>query len=142
MRDPVAAADVVQESYLRLALEAREGRYPRQPRDWLYRVALNLIISGARRASSRQRAMARIPRDSIDRDTPESRFLAEEHAQTVRAAVLTAGSRGRTGVLMAAMGYTGREIASTLGSSETATRALMYRARTHMRRSLTGLDTV
>ena len=142
MRDPVAAADVVQESYLRLALEAREGRYPRQPRDWLYRVALNLIISGARRASSRQRAMARIPRDSIDRDTPESRFLSEEYAQTVRAAVLTAGSRGRTGVLMAAMGYTGREIASTLGSSETATRALMYRARTHMRRSLTGLDTV
>jgi len=86
--------------------------------------------------------MARIPRDSVDRDTPESRFLAEEHAQTVRAAVLTAGSRGRKGVLMAAMGYTGREIASTLGSSETATRALMYRARTHMRRSLTGLDTV
>jgi len=142
MRDPVAAADVVQESYLRLAVEAQAGRYPRQPRDWLYRVALNLIISGARRASSRQRALARVPRDGIDRDTPESRFLAEEYAQTVRAAILTAGSRGRTGVLMAAMGYTGREIASTLGSNETATRALMYRARTHMRRSLARMDTV
>jgi RNA polymerase sigma factor (sigma-70 family) len=137
MRDPAAAADVVQESYLRLALEARAGRYPRQPRDWLHRVTLNLIISGARRAASRRRAMAQVPGDGVDRDTPESRFLAAERAQTVGTAIQTVGSRARTGLPMAAMGYSGREIASTLGSSEGATRALLCRARSRTRRVLT-----
>ena len=136
MRDSVAAADVVQESYLRLALEARAGRYPRQPRSWLHRVVLNLIISGARQTASRRRALALAPGDVVDRGTPESEFLAAESAQAVGTAIQAIGARGRTGLLMAAMGYSGREIASTLGSSETATRALLFRARSRTRRVL------
>ena len=133
MRDPVAAADVVQESYLRLALEARAGRYPRQPRSWLHRVVLNLIISGARQSASRRRALARAPVDDVDLGTPESQFLAAERAQMVGTAIQAIGARGRTGLLMAAMGYSGREIASTLGASEPATRALLSRARSRTR---------
>jgi len=136
MRDPVAAADVVQESYLRLALEARAGRYPRQPRSWLHRVVLNLIISGARQSASRRRALARAPGDTVDPGTPESLFLAAERAQMVGTAIQTIGARGRTGLVMAAMGYSGREIASTLGSSEPATRALLSRARSRTRLAL------
>ena len=136
MRDPVAAADIVQESYLRLALEARAGRYPRQPRPWLHRVVLNLIISGARQTATRRRALARDPGDVVDLGTPESKFLAAERAQMVGSAMQAIGARGRTGLLMAAMGYSGREIASTLGSSEPATRALLSRARSRTRRVL------
>ena len=42
----------------------------------------------------------------------------------------------RTGLVMAAEGYTGREIALALGRSEVATRALLFRARVRMRQSL------
>src|SRR5262249_28528500 len=41
-RDDDEAEDLVQETFLRLAREARAGRVPDQVRAWLYRVASNL----------------------------------------------------------------------------------------------------
>ena len=48
-RDPSAAEDLLQETFLRLTTEARAGRAPEQVRAWLFRVASNLAISRARR---------------------------------------------------------------------------------------------
>jgi RNA polymerase sigma factor (sigma-70 family) len=141
-RDAVAAEDIVQESFLRLSVEARAERFPRQPRGWLYRVAMNLIISGARRTkTSPLTTVAELPERS-DLDTPESRFLAGERSRMLRTAMESTGRVGRTGLVMAAAGYSGREIAAVLGRSEVATRALMCRARTSVRRTLTLAEAV
>ncbi len=142
LRDSVAAEDVVQESYLRLAIEDRAGRYPREPRAWLYRVAINLIISGARRTRSSQVMPIPDSLELVDLETPESQFLARERDRTLGSAMDTVGPRGRTGLLMAAQGYSGREIAGHLGRSEVATRALMCRARTSIRRALVLAEAV
>jgi RNA polymerase sigma-70 factor, ECF subfamily len=136
MRDPIAAEDIVQEAYLRLAIEARAGRFPDQPRAWLYRVARNLVISGARRNASARAHLLPNPDDGIDRETPESHFLASERTRIVELAMRGVGPRGRTGLRMASQGYSGREIAATLGSTELATRALLSRTRSNLRRTL------
>ncbi|MBP1706065.1 MAG: polymerase, sigma subunit, family, partial [Chloroflexi bacterium] len=43
-RDPEVAEDLLQDTFLRLVREAREGRMPEDPRPWLYRVAANAAI--------------------------------------------------------------------------------------------------
>ena len=55
LRDADRAEDIVQEAFLRLATESRAGRDPNNPRGWLYRVVLNLIISDARHAAIARR---------------------------------------------------------------------------------------
>jgi RNA polymerase sigma-70 factor (ECF subfamily) len=145
LRSIVAAEDVVQESFLRLAVEADAGRFPRQPRAWLYRVTLNLIISGARSAQRANAAGALGllgPREPVDFDTPEARWLALERRQRVGAAMASVAPRARTGLLMAAEGYSGREIAAAIGTTEVATRALMFRARSQVRRSLSLAEAI
>jgi len=136
VRDAVAAEDVVQEAFLRLAIEAREGRFPRQPRAWLYRVVLNLIVSAARRAKTSGAVPMPESYELPDFVTPESHVLARERAVALSVAMEAAGPRARTGIAMAAQGYSGREIAGHLGRSEVAARALMCRARTGIRRAL------
>ena len=54
-RDPELAADVTQEAFLRLVVEAQAGRFPDNVGGWLYRTSANLIISRARRAAVARR---------------------------------------------------------------------------------------
>lgn len=139
------AEDVVQESFLRLAVEADAGRFPRQPRAWLYRVAINHIISGARRRRSAGLvAGLEIPhlREPVDSETPETLCLAVERRLRVGHEIASVGQSARTGMLMAAEGYSGREIAFAIGRTETATRGLMCRARAQVRRSLEMAEAV
>ena len=58
-RDPSAAEDLLQETFLRLTTEARAGRAPEQVRAWLFRVASNLAISRARRHATANTYMDR-----------------------------------------------------------------------------------
>jgi len=92
LRDTTAAEDIVHESYLRLAVEARSGRFPRQPRAWLYRTALNLVISGARRAAVARAAARLDSSDLIEHDTPESVCLTRERHAGLAAAMRTIGA--------------------------------------------------
>jgi RNA polymerase sigma factor (sigma-70 family) len=137
LRNATAAEDVVQESFLRLAIEDRGGRYPGQPRAWLYRVALNLIISGARRSKHVSTEGLERHREQADLETPETRFLALERRQNLTAVMAGVGSHGRTGLVLAAHGYSGREIADAVGRSEAATRAMLCRARARLRQTMT-----
>jgi RNA polymerase sigma factor (sigma-70 family) len=141
LRDPAAADDIVQESFLRLALESRIRSYPCQPRAWLYRVALNLIVSGARRAATARRRAAEDGSGTEVFDSPENQFLTSERRHTLRMAMDAAGPAGRAGLILAAQGFSGREIAEVLGRSEGATRTLLCRARREVRRELTMLET-
>ena len=58
-RDEVAAEDLVQETFLRLTAEVRQGRVPDNVRAWLYRVASNLAISRGRRVATALRWLSR-----------------------------------------------------------------------------------
>ena len=55
-RDPEIAADVTQEAFLRLVVEAQAGRLPDNVGGWLYRTSSNLIISRARHAARSARS--------------------------------------------------------------------------------------
>src|SRR5689334_5694148 len=48
VRDPEVAADLLADLFTRLLLEERGGRWPDQPRGWLYRAATNLAMSRGR----------------------------------------------------------------------------------------------
>jgi RNA polymerase sigma-70 factor (ECF subfamily) len=140
LRDSAAAEDIVQESFLRLALESQVRRYPRQPRAWLYRVVRNLIISGARRAAVARRQSAQDPFADVVLESPEIHVPASERRRILAIAMEAGGPDGRTGLILAAQGYSGREIAEVLGRSEAATRTLMCRARGSVRRQLTSQE--
>jgi RNA polymerase sigma-70 factor (ECF subfamily) len=136
LRDSAAAEDIVQEAFIRLAVEEGALRAPRNQRAWLFRVVLNLIISGSRRAEVARRRSSHLPIDDIVLESPEMACLATERQRALGAALQVAGAAGQTGLLLAAQGYSGREIADVLGRSEGATRTLICRARSQVRREL------
>lgn len=136
LRDSAAAEDIVQEAFLRLAVESGARRTPRDQRAWLYRVVLNLIISGARRAEVARRRSSQLAFDEVVLESPEVACLATERKRALGAALQAAGAAGRASLQLAAEGYSGREIAQALGRSEGATRTLICRARSLVRREL------
>ncbi len=136
LRNAAAAEDVVQEAFVRLAVESRASGKPDNERAWLYRVVTNLIISGARHAAVTQRRSVLIESTEVRVESPETLFLASERYQGLGAALEAVGTDGRTGLILAAQGYSGREIAERLGRSAGATRTLLCRARSTVRREL------
>ena len=76
--------DVVQEAFARLQSEARAGRTPTNPRGWLYRVSLNLVITGSRRAAT-ARSKAHVMTADAVALSPEALFLLHERSLTLRA---------------------------------------------------------
>jgi RNA polymerase sigma factor (sigma-70 family) len=139
-RDVGASEDIVQEAFIRLEIESQACRHPSNPRAWLYRVALNLIISGSRHTDVVRRSSCHVAPDDVA-DSPEVLFLASERDRALRSAMEALRPRGRRSLLLAAQGYTGREIAEIVGLSEAATRTMMFRARAVLRRELTRHDT-
>jgi RNA polymerase sigma-70 factor (ECF subfamily) len=140
VRDAATAEDIVHEAFLRLAIESNAGRFPDHPRAWLYRVAWNVIVSRGRRATIAARHAARDRLEAVVAETPECRYLAMESRLQIESALMEASPRARRGLVMAAEGYSGREIALALGRKEPATRALIHRARKAVRRRLEDDD--
>ena len=139
IRDPEAAADLLQESYLRLLREVRAGRVPADARAWLYRVAGNLAISRGRRRRSAERWLPwLVPHDTVS--SPEADLMLREDQRHVAAQLANLPPDGRIALLMAAHGFNGAEIARALGRSDVATRSLLFRARTTLRERLEPTD--
>jgi RNA polymerase sigma-70 factor, ECF subfamily len=140
-REVAAAEDATQEAFIRLLREARENRAPDDPRAWLYRVISNLVISGGRRATVAQRWRAVIARrETPTNPSPEATAMRRERRDAVQIALDALSPDARTALLLAANGFSGREIAHSLGRTELATRALLCRARTHLRETLEAPD--
>ena len=55
-RQPDVAEDLLQDAFIRLTREVRNGRTPDNIRAWLYRVGANLVVSRGRRLSTAVRA--------------------------------------------------------------------------------------
>jgi RNA polymerase sigma factor (sigma-70 family) len=136
LHDVAAADDVVQEAFIRLAIESRTSGKPDNERAWLYRVVTNLIVSGARHAAVVHRRSVLIQTAEVTVESPETQFLASERYQGLGSALEAAGADGRRGLILAAQGYSGREIAEMLGRSVGATRTLLCRARGNVRREM------
>ena len=131
-RDPELAEDVTQEAFIKLLIEARAGRYADSTGVWLYRTVSNLIISRARRAEVARRYAPRLLELGAP-DQPEAVAVRREGQAEVRMALAALSRDERAALLLAAGGATGVEIASSLGRSHGATRALMCRARSRLR---------
>jgi RNA polymerase sigma-70 factor (ECF subfamily) len=138
-RDRDTADDIVSESFVRLIEEVRRGRTPDQPRAWLHRVAANLAIDRGRRRTVVTRVLGRL----VDHGTeppPDDEVLRGETRREVWAALARLPTDARTALLLAAHGFSGRDIARMLGRSELATRSLICRARLRLREQLGGSE--
>jgi RNA polymerase sigma-70 factor (ECF subfamily) len=132
VRDPDAADDLTQETFIRLVREVREGRTPDNVRAWLYTVAAHLVTSRARRAAVADRFKAVLAlRGHVD--GPEADAIRSEDHSELRRALADLPADDRTALLLAAHGFTGQEIGRVLGRTEGATRTLLCRARIRLR---------
>jgi RNA polymerase sigma factor (sigma-70 family) len=136
-RDARIAEDVLSETFLRLTEAVRRGRIPEQPRAWLYRVAANLVVDGGRHRTVVGRVIGRLV-DHRTEPPPDDEVLRDETRREVWTALSALPVDARTALMLAAHGFTGREIAAALGRSELATRTLMFRARSRLREQLDG----
>jgi RNA polymerase sigma-70 factor, ECF subfamily len=134
VRDQDEAEDVVQETHVRLLVAARLNGLPESPAAWMSRVAHNLVVSGARRRQTADRRADQLVVSDEVRSTEE--IVRRERDAEVLRALAAARSDDRDAIVLAASGYRTREIATRLGRTELATRALICRARGRMRRSL------
>ena len=140
-RDASVAEDLLQEAYVRLLREARAGRMPDQPRPWLYRVASNLAVSRGRRVLSARRWFERFgiaEHRAARAESPEGRVLRHEAVDDLDDVLARLDPHARAALLLAAEGFSGREIAVAIGRSEAATRTLMCRARVRVRHDVAG----
>jgi RNA polymerase sigma-70 factor (ECF subfamily) len=132
MRDPEAADDLTQETFIRLVREVQQGRTPDNVRAWLYTVAAHLVTSRARRAAVADRFKAVLALRG-HADGPEADAIRGEQHADLRRALADLPADARTALLLAAHGFSGQEIGRVLGRTEGATRTLLCRARIRLR---------
>jgi RNA polymerase sigma-70 factor, ECF subfamily len=131
-RDVAVAEDLTQEAFLRLLVEVQRGRTPDDIGAWLHRVAQNLATSRGRRvAVAKRRSGELLCRELAP--SPEQAVIDAEQHRSLRVALADLPATERHAVVLAAHGYRGSEIASTIGRSDGATRTLLCRARSKLR---------
>ena len=138
-RDQDEAADVCQEVFIRLLVIAREGRMPDLPGAWMHRVAHNIVVSSARRKSTRERTIERLSEDDHLPST-EDAVISRERDEFVRQALTGVRPVEREAMVLAAQGYRAGEIGARLGRSELATRTLLCRSRGRLRTQMLAFD--
>jgi len=130
--DRDVAEDLLQECFLRLIRERRAGRTPDNIRAWLYRVASNLVITRVRRRAVAGRWLAHL----VQRESSEAAdapILRDERRGDVERLLKHLRPDARVGLLLTAQGFSGAEVAATIGRSDGATRTLLCRARLQLR---------
>jgi RNA polymerase sigma-70 factor, ECF subfamily len=131
-RDRELAEDLLQEAFLRLLRELQAGRTPENNRAWLFRVASNLVVSKARRREVAGRWLAHL----VQRDSGEAadaEMLREERRGDLERLLAQLSPDARVALLLAAHGFSGAEVAATIGRTGGATRTLLCRARLQLR---------
>jgi RNA polymerase sigma-70 factor, ECF subfamily len=131
-KDRDVAEDLVQESFVRLLETLGAGRSPDNVSAWLFRVCTNLAMSRGRRLVVAQRFL-RVARPLSDAPPADVELLRSEMNAALLASLATLSIDAQVALLMAAQGFTGREIAKAIGRTELATRGLMFRSRQKLR---------
>jgi RNA polymerase sigma-70 factor, ECF subfamily len=136
VRNTSTAEDLVHEAFARLVRQRTQDQMPDEPRAWLFRVCTNLALSGSRRRAIVDRWQHLVGRVAAMDDQEEAAELTvvrrERHAELMRALDRMPADH-RAALLLAAEGFTGREIAHCLRRSEGSTRTILWRARLALR---------
>jgi RNA polymerase sigma factor (sigma-70 family) len=138
-RDQDEAADVCQEVFIKLLVNARAGRMPDLPGAWMHRVAHNIVVSAARRKATSERSLDRMSDDEHLPST-EDAVIDRERDAYVRHALTGVRPVEREAMILAAQGYRAGEIGVKLGRTELATRTLLCRSRGRLRSQLMSFD--
>ena len=133
--DAASAEDLVHEAFARLLSEAAAGRPPEHLRAWLFRVAVNLATSRARRLGVASRRASELVRREVA-PSPEDELLEREAARDLNGRLAHLPEHVRAALVLAAHGYSGAEIARRIGRSELATRSILCRTRGRLRAGL------
>ncbi len=148
VEDPAVAADLAQETFLRIYRSASRYRESGRFEAWVFQIAANLVRSRFRRSD--QRAL-HLSLDAAPADTgelpgrgPESRPEEAAWRSEVREALRRALPRVplvfREAVLLRDLeGWSYREIAEMLGVEEGTVKSRAHRGRKHLRRLLAPL---
>jgi RNA polymerase sigma-70 factor, ECF subfamily len=137
LRSGAEAEDVVQDVFVRVLEHRRSLSAVRDMRVWLVRIAWNLAVDRRRRVRPEQ-LDARFAESLAAGNVPADRAVGEARRMK---AVLSEMERlpkaERNVLLLAAVEELGTaEMAQVLGRSESAVRALLFRARTRLRERL------
>jgi RNA polymerase sigma-70 factor (ECF subfamily) len=136
----VTPEDVVHEAFARLVRDVAAGRAPLRVRPWLYRVAHNLAVDELRRPIRFEASVNDEPVADASSRSAEEELEAWSVDPALRAALGALSPPARLSVLLAADGYTGREIAAAVGRTELASRTLLCRSRRALRGLLAGTE--
>ena len=126
--DAELASDLVQETFLRCA---EHGRDVPHVREWLFRVATNLLRETGRTRRRRLQLVARAPHRVPAPEaspTPDAEYRREQARQAVRAALMRLSPRDRMVLLMREEGFSQREIAAAIGVNSNSVGKTLMRA--------------
>jgi RNA polymerase sigma-70 factor (ECF subfamily) len=123
--DPDRAEDLAQEVFAR-AVQAP----PRNPRPWLFAVALNLVREDGRKAVRQGRRLELFRAETTrSAPAPDTEMERAEQIAEVRTALDRLTERDREALLLKAEGFNYEEIAATLGLAKGAIGTTLARAR-------------
>jgi RNA polymerase sigma-70 factor (ECF subfamily) len=137
-RDGEAAQDLAQEAFIRLAREVEAGRAPDDAAAWLHRVAMNLATSRGRHLQVVERRADRLPRPTQP-ESPDALAIAGELGAALALALAQLSGTERQALALAANGFGGQEIASSIGRTPGATRTMLCRARAKIRATMAAI---
>ncbi|HEU5049519.1 MAG TPA: sigma-70 family RNA polymerase sigma factor [Gemmatimonadales bacterium] len=119
------AEDIAQETFARAVAAP-----PRNPRPWLFAVALNLVREDGRRAVRQGRRLQLLRAESEEAaPAPDAEMDARDRRAAVRAALDQLNERDREALLLKAEGFNYEEIAEALGLARGAIGTTLARAR-------------
>ncbi len=141
LRSRAEAEDAVQDVFVRVIEHRRSLSAVRDMRVWLVRIAWNLAIDRRRRMRTEQMDES-FAEGLVARDLPADEALSEAHRMRSVLRELERLPKGERHVLLlSAVEELGTaEMAAVLGRSESAVRALLFRARTRLRERLGEME--
>ena len=134
LRQRHEAEDVVQDTFVRVLEHRTSLADIRDPRVWLVRICWNLALDRRRRNRPDQ-IDAVFAETLVGTDVPADRALGEaQRLSALMAAIDRLPKPEKQALLLSAVEELSMtEIAAVIGKSESATRALIYRARTRLK---------
>jgi RNA polymerase sigma-70 factor (ECF subfamily) len=148
LRDAEEARDLSQEAFIRLYEAAGSFRGTARFSTWFYRILVNLCLDARRRRRWWHMAAAPVEREDgtvesvVEQqpgpsDDPVDGLAREQRSAQLWAAVEQLSPRQRAAlVLRDVLGWSAKDTADLLGTSQTAVKSLLQRARPTLRRHL------
>jgi RNA polymerase sigma factor (sigma-70 family) len=138
-RSAEEAADTLAETYLVAWQKLDSIPTGESARLWLFGVARNLLLRGARRRRSHDASVGRLAAELRNAHLPHAQ-VEDDRSESLRAALVGLPERQREVVMLTAWeGLTPKEIAVAIGTPVNLVRVRLHRARSKLKRELDAL---